>query len=208
MRAHFHSLSTGKSIKLIREAQARGLAVTADVSAHHLHLCEHDIGNYDSFSHVLPPLRSVRDREQLKQGLRDGVIQAVSSHHQPLDADAKLGPFAETLPGISSLETLLPLTLKLVEDDEISLQQAIASLTCQPAAILGIDAGQLKVGASADICIIDPDTSYDCHPAGFISAGKNSPFSGWLFQHQVSHTLFQGKLVYQLPTNSNREAFI
>ncbi len=200
-RAHFHSISTGKAVKLIREAQERGLPVTADVSAHHLHLCEHDLGNYDSFSHVMPPLRSVRDREQLKQGLRDGVIQAVSSHHQPLDADAKLGPFAETLPGLSALETLLPLTLKLVEDDEITLHQAIASLTCQPAAILGIEAGQLKAGASADICIIDADVQYDCQPSEFVSAGKNSPFGGWLFQHQVSHTLFQGKLVYQRQPN-------
>jgi dihydroorotase len=88
-----------------------------------------------------------------------------------------------------------------VEDDEISLHQAIASLTCQPAAILGIDAGQLKAGASADICIIDPDVQYDCLPSAFISAGKNSPFGGWLFQHQVSHTLFQGKVVYQREPN-------
>lgn len=197
VRAHFHNISTGKAVEMIREAQIRGLPITADVSAHHLHLCEHDLGNYDSFSHVMPPLRSVRDREQLKQGIRDGIIQAVASHHQPLDADAKLGPFAQTQPGISALETLLPLTLKLVEDEEITLQQALASLTCQPAAILGSDAGQLTVGGNADICIIDADVQYDCRPDNFISAGKNSPLAGWLFQHQVSHTLFHGKLVYQ-----------
>lgn len=197
VRAHFHNISSGKAVKMIREAKARGLPVTADVSAHHLHLCEHDIGNYDSLSHVLPPLRSTRDREQLQQGIRDDVISVISSHHQPLDRDAKLGPFAETTPGISGLETLLPLTMKLVEEDEISLMQALASLTCHPADILGIDAGRLKVGAQANICIIDADTQYQCDPALFISAGKNSPFSGWTFGHQVSHTLFKGRVVYQ-----------
>ena len=197
VRAHFHNISSGRAVKMIREAQERGLPVTADVSAHHLHLCEHDLGNYDALSHVLPPLRSVRDRDQLQQGLRDGVLQAIASHHQPLDADAKLGPFAETRPGISALETLLPLTLKLVEDDELDLLSALAALTCQPAEILGIDAGQLKIGASADICIIDPAADFECQPGQLISAGKNSPFAGWLFHHQAAMTLFQGKLVYQ-----------
>ncbi|AFJ03091.1 Dihydroorotase [Methylophaga frappieri] len=197
VRAHFHNISSGRALSMIRDAQEKGLNITADVSAHHLHLCEHDLGNYDSFSHVMPPLRSIRDREQLQQGVRSGVIQAICSHHQPLDADAKLGPFAETQPGISGLETLLPLTLKLVEDDELDLRTALASLTCQPAAILGIEAGQLKVGATADICVIDTDAHYECQPNQFVSAGKNSPFAGWLFHYQPCYTLFQGKLVYQ-----------
>ena len=197
VRAHFHNLSTAKAVKLIRDAQNRGLPVTADVSAHHLHLSEHDLGNYDALSHVLPPFRSIRDREQLQQGVRDGVISAISSHHQPLDKDDKLGPFAETKPGISGLETLLPLTMKLVEDDEVNLHTALAALTCNPADILGIDSGQLKVGATADICLIDPDSEYECQPLSFVSAGKNSPFEGWLFNHQVSHTLFHGRLVHE-----------
>lgn len=197
VRAHFHNISCGKTVQLIQDAKNKGLAVTADVSAHHLHLSEHDIGNYDTFSHVMPPLRSIRDREQLQQGLRDGVISAICSNHQPLDNDAKLGPFAGTMPGISGLETLLALTMKLVDDEEISLHQAIASLTYHPAEILGIDAGQLKVGADANICIIDPNAHNECKPAQFVSAGKNSPFSGWLFNNKVSHTLFNGKLVFE-----------
>lgn len=195
--AHFHSLSTSKAVNMIREAQQKGLAVTADVSAHHLHLSEHDIGNYDSLSHVMPPLRSTRDREQLQQGLRDGVISAISSHHQPLDNDSKLGPFAETLPGISGLETLLSLTMKLVDDEELSLHQAIANLTCNPAGISGLDAGKLTIGSNADICIFNPNAHNECQPQQFVSAGKNSPFSGWLFNNEVSHTIFNGKLVFQ-----------
>lgn len=196
VRAHFHSISCGKTVKLIKDAQNKGMAVTADVSAYHLHLSEHDIGNYDTLSHVMPPLRSIRDREQLQQGLREGVISAISSHHQPLDNDAKLGPFAETTPGISGLETLLALAMKLVDEEEITLNQAIASLTSQPAEILGIDAGQLKVGAQADICIFNPNIYNECQPNNFISAGKNSPFSGWLFNNKVSHTIFNGKIVF------------
>lgn len=197
VRAHFHNISCGKTVKLIKDAQNKGLAVTADVSAHHLHLSEHDIGNYDTLSHVMPPLRSIRDREQLQQGLREGIISAICSHHQPLDNDAKLGPFAETTPGISGLETLLALTMKLVDDEEISLNQAIASLTCQPAEILGINAGQLKIGAQANICIFNPNIYNECQPSRFVSAGKNSPFSGWLFNNKVSHTIFNGKLVFE-----------
>lgn len=198
VHAHFHSISTGKAVELIREAQDKGLNITADVSAHHLHLTEHDLGNYDSLSHVLPPLRSIRDREQLQQGVRDGVISAIASHHQPLDHDAKLGPFAETSPGISGLETLLALTLKLVSDGELSLNQAIASLTSKPAEILGIEAGQLKVGVQADICIVNPTTHIDCMPENFSSAGKNSPFKGWLFSNQVVRTLINGHTVFEL----------
>ncbi len=197
VRAHFHNLSTAKAVSMVQQAQQRGLAVTADVSVHHLHLSEHDIGNYDSLSHVIPPLRSTRDRDQLQQGLRDGVIGAICSNHQPLDNDAKQGPFAQTTPGISGLETLLPLTMKLVDDGEISLKQAVANLTSNPAQILNIEAGQLKVGGAADICIINPAAHNECQPQQFVSAGKNSPFAGWLFNHEVSHTLFNGKLVYQ-----------
>jgi dihydroorotase len=197
VRAHFHNISCGKTVQLIKDAKDKGLAVTADVSTHHLHLSEHDIGNYDTFTHVMPPLRSIRDREQLQQGLRDGVITAICTNHQPLDNDAKLGPFAETAPGISGLETLLALTLKLVDDEEITLQQAIASLTSHPADILGIDAGQLNVGSRADICIINPNTHDECQPTQFVSAGKNSPFSGWLFNNKVCHTIFNGKVVFE-----------
>ncbi len=197
VRAHFHNISTAKAVEMIKAAKNNGLEVTADVSAHHLHLSEHDIGNYDSLSHVLPPLRSTRDRELLQQAVREGVITAISSHHQPLDNDAKLGPFAETTPGISGLETLLSLTLKLVDDDELTLQQAIACLSSQPAEILGIEAGQLKVGAQADICIINTNAHYDCQPEQFSSAGKNSPFKGWLFSNQVSHTLINGHLIFE-----------
>ena len=195
--AHFHSISSGKTINMIRDAQNRGLPITADVSPYHLHLTEHDIGNYDSQSHVIPPLRSTRDREQLQQAVKDGIITTISSHHRPLDNDAKLGPFAETEPGISGLESLLSLTLKLAQDEELPLQQAIACVTQNPAQVLGIDAGHLSLGAKADICIIDPKADSECQPENFISAGKNSPFDGWHFDYDVAYTLLNGQITYQ-----------
>ncbi len=197
VKTHFHNISTAKAVDMIHDAQSRGLPVTADISIHHLHLSEHDIGHYDSFTHVMPPLRTIRDREQLQQGVREGVITAICSDHKPLDSDAKLGPFAETIPGISGLETLLALTLKLVEDGELSLRQAITALSYQPAQILGLDAGQIKVGALADICLIDPDAHWTCQPEQLISAGKNTPFGGWLFTHQVQYTLLNGEIIYR-----------
>ena len=195
--AHFHNISSGKSVSLIREAQERGLPITADVSPNHLHLCEHNIGNYDSLSHVIPPLRSTRDREQLQHAVREGIINTISSHHRPLDNDAKLGPFADTTPGISGLETLLALTLKLVDDDELTLPQAIASITSHPAQVLGIDAGHLSIGAQADICIFDPNSHCECKPELFSSAGKNSPFAGWHFNNEIAFTLLNGSIVYE-----------
>lgn len=198
VKAHFHNISTGAAVKMIADAQQRGLNVTADVSAHQLHLTEYDIGNYDNLCHVMPPLRTTEDRELLTQGLRDGVLTAISSNHQPLDNDAKQAPFADSLPGISGLETLLPLTMKLVDDEEISLTEAIASLTVNPATIIGSEQlGRLKVGGKADICIFNPSADYQCEPNNFVSAGQNSPFAGWLLNNQVSYTIFNGKLAYE-----------
>jgi len=195
--AHFCHISTSRAVEMIAIAQQKGLPVTADVTPHHLHLAEHDIGNYDALCHVIPPLRSIRDREGLQQGLRSGIISAISSDHRPLDDDAKLGPFAETIPGISGLETLLSLTMKLVDDEILPLQQAIASLTINPANILGIDTGRISAGAPADLCIFNPNAHYECEPDKTLSAGKNTPFGGWLFTNEVSHTIVNGKIVYQ-----------
>ena len=166
------------------------------MSAHHLHLIDVDVGDYDSRCHVRPPLRSPRDRDGLREGLKDSVISAICSDHQPHDRDAKDAPFEATEPGISALQSLLPLTLALVEDKVLSLSRALAAITCQPARILGIDAGTLRVGAGADICIFDPEAHWTLTEENIASAGKNTPFKGWDFKGKVMHTLFGGKLVY------------
>ncbi len=197
VQAHFCQLSSGRAVAMIAEAQNRGLPVTADVTAHHLHLTEHDIGFFNTQCHVLPPLRSARDREALRQALKDGVISAVCSDHQPHEPDAKLAPFADAAPGISGLETLLPLTLKLVDEKVLTLNQAIAALTCKPAEILGIDSGHLGVDATADVCIFDPDAWSTLTEAKLVSRGHNTPFLGWELRGQVTHTLVGGEVVFE-----------
>ena len=158
VKVHFCRISSARSVSMIAAAQRQGLPVSADVAICNLHLTEMDIADYDSDCHLQPPLRNERDRKGLIDGINDGVIAAVCSDHQPHDADAKLAPFGETEAGISALETLLPLALRLTED--LSLSDVINRLTAQPAKILGIDAGTLSVGEKADICIYNPNTSW------------------------------------------------
>ena len=194
VHAHFCHLSSARAVQMIARAQYDGLPVTADVTAHHLHLTEMDIGFFDSNCHVRPPLRTQRDREALVEALATGNLNAICSDHEPHDADAKLAPFGETESGISSLETLLPLALRLT--DELSLSDVIDRLTHQPAKILGIDAGTLSVGEKADICIYNPDANWILSSNEMISSGRNTAFEGWEFKGRVTHTLLDGKTVF------------
>ncbi|MFZ0488054.1 MAG: dihydroorotase [Arenicellales bacterium] len=195
-RCHFNGLSTARSVDMIARAQQDGIPVSADVTAHHLHLTEHDIGFFNTQCHVIPPLRSSRDRDRLLEGIRDGTISAVCSDHQPHEADAKLAPFGESAPGISGLETLLPLTLRLVADKVVDLPRAVALLTMEPAKILGVDAGHLGVGATADVCIFDPEEEWTLDRRALVSLGKNSPFQGWPLKGRVRYTLVGGEVVF------------
>jgi len=197
VRAHFCHLSTAHSVQMIARAKHDGLPITMGVTPHHLHLTEMDISFFNSQCHVLPPLRTQRDQEGLRAGVSNGCISVICSDHQPHDADAKLAPFADTEPGISGLETLLPLVLRLVKDGVVSLMDVIAKLTCEPARILNLaDSGTLALGARADVCIFDPELTWTVVPEQLVSAGKNTPFAGWELSGKVTHTLLAGKLVY------------
>jgi dihydroorotase len=200
VRAHFCRLSTAQAVRMVARAQFDGLPVSADVSAHHLHLTEIDIGDFDSECHVLPPLRTQRDRDALRSALAKGTLQAICSDHQPHEADAKLAPFAATAPGISALETLLPLSLRLVEDQVLSLAEVIAHLTCQPARLLGATGGTLGAGAVADLCLFDPDEQWEFVPEHMLSRGRNTPFAGWQFKGRTVMTVFTGNIVFERET--------
>ncbi len=198
VRAHFYHLSTAHSVQMIARAKHDGLPVTMGVTPHHLHLTEMDIGFFNSQCHVLPPLRTQRDQESLRAGLANGCISAISSDHQPHDADAKLAPFADTEPGISGLETLLSLALRLVKEGLMPMSEMVAKLTCEPARILNLaDSGTLAIGARADVCIFDPEQHWTVIPEQLVSVGKNTPFAGWELTGKVTHTLLEGKLVYR-----------
>jgi dihydroorotase len=197
VRAHFCRLSTARAVRMIARARYDGLPVTADVAAHQLWLTEEHIGEFDSQCHVLPPLRTEHDRRGLREGLAGSVIGAVCSDHQPHEADAKLAPFGATEPGISGLETLLPLTLRLAREQVLTLPEAIARLTSQPAEILRIDGGTLAAGAPADVCIFDPDAAWTLEPGSLVSRGSNTPFAGWNLHGRVTHTLLGGQVVFE-----------
>ncbi|ROR34513.1 dihydroorotase [Inmirania thermothiophila] len=198
-RVHFCRLSTARGVALVRRAKAEGLAVTADVSAHQLHLTEDDLEGFDPQCHLRPPLREGADREALRAGLADGTLDAVCSDHQPHEADAKLAPFGETEPGISALETLLPLTLALVADGVCDLATALARLTAGPAAVLGLAPPRLAPGAVADVCLFDPDAAWTVEAATLRSRGRNSPFLGRTLRGRVRWTLLEGRIVHEEP---------
>ena len=198
VRAHISQVSCARSVEKIREAKARGLRVTAAVSAHHLHLSEQDIGEFDTRYHVMPPLRSIADRDALRQGIISGVIDAVCSDHQPHGMDAKLAPFSESASGISGLETLLSLILKLVEETPLSLPEAIAQVTAHPARILGIDVGRLLPGAPADICVFDPNRIRRVTPDSLHSQGLNCVFFEQKLPGVINNVLVGGKIVLQM----------
>lgn len=196
-RLHLCRLSTRIAVEMVRKAKQSGVAVTCDIAANHLHLTEHDIGFFDANCHLKPPLRSQRDLEGLREGLQDGSIDALCSDHTPVDDDAKLLPFAEAEAGATGLELLLPLTLKWAADAGVTLPEALARITSIPAGILGLDAGYLGVGSSADICIFDPLQYWKVEAKSLASQGKNTPFLGLELAGKVRHTLAHGQVVYQ-----------
>lgn len=193
---HFCRLSTVRAVRMVARARYDGLPVTADVCAHQLFLTEDALQGFNALCHVWPPLRSAEDLAGLRKGVRDGIVGAVCSDHQPHDPDAKCAPFPETEAGVSGLETLVPLMLRLVDENVLDLSTAVARITSGPAAILGIDAGTLGPNCRADICVIDPNLSWVLQPETLLSQGKNTPFEGWSFSGRVVYSLLEGRIVY------------
>ncbi len=196
-RLHICRLSTREGVELVRQARAQGQAVSCDIAINHLHLTEHDIGFFDTQCHLRPPLRSQRDRDALRQGVVDGTVDAICSDHTPVDDDVKQAPFGESEPGATGLELLLPLTLKWAQETSTPLVQALSRITNAPAQLLGIEAGHLGVGATADVCVFDPEQYWTVEPKSLQSQGKNSPFLGLELAGKVRWTLVAGHVVHQ-----------
>lgn len=196
VRAHFSQLTSARAVEMIAAAQARGLPVTADVALYQLLLTDEALQGFSSLYHVKPPLRTARDRDALRAGVRDGVIGAISSHHQPQEADAKLAPFAATEPGISSVELLLPLALTLVADGLLDLATLLARLTSGPAQALRLDAGRLARGLPADLVLFAQDATAQADTP-WVSRGRNCPFQGLTLPGRVERTLVGGRATYR-----------
>lgn len=196
-KVHLCRLSSRAGVEMVRRAKHDGLPVTCDVGVHHVHLSEMDTVDFNANCHLVPPLRSQRDRDAIRLALRDGVIDAICSDHAPVDDDAKERPFQESEPGATGVELLLPLILKWSEEEGLPLAQALARVTHAPASVLGVEGGVLTVGGAADLCLFDPKAYWTVSAKNLASLGKNSPYLGMEMQGRVSYTIVDGHLDYR-----------
>ncbi|SES81632.1 dihydroorotase [Nitrosomonas marina] len=194
---HLCRISSAEGLAMVRAAKQQGLSITCDVSINHLHLSDMDIDYFDANCHIIPPLRNISDRNALRNALWDGTIDAICSDHAPVDEDAKMLPFGQAETGATGVELLLPLTLKYGMEMKRPLVEVLAAITNKPAAVLGIDAGHLTPGASADLCIFDSETYWKVTADALLSQGKNTPFLGMEVPGKVRYTLINGNIVYQ-----------
>ncbi len=196
-RIHLCRMSSAEGVDMVRQAKQQGIKVTCDIAIHHAHLSEMDIGYFDPNCHLTPPLRSQRDRDALRAALADGTVDALCSDHTPVDVDAKQLPFGEAETGATGVELLLPLTLKWMEEAKLPLAKGLARITTEPARVLGIDAGTLAPGKSADLCVFDAERYWKVEPAALKSQGKNTPYTGVEIKGKVRYTLVEGQIVYE-----------
>ena len=198
-RLHVAHISSGNSVDLVRHAKAKGLPVTCEVAPHHFTLTDEAVRGYDTNTKMSPPLRSNKDIEKIKEGLKDGTIDIIATDHAPHDITDKQVEYQNACFGIVGLETALPLSLKLVDEKILSMSDAIRKLTATPAQIFNLDAGNLSIGKEADVLIFNPDIKYSIDVSKFHSKSKNSPFDGWKVKGKVLHTLARGKVIYTDP---------
>ncbi len=209
-RLHIAHVSTAGSVELIRRAKQRGIALTAEVTPHHLTLTEErimgiDLGKsermvYDTNAKVNPPLRTEEDISSLIQGLQDGTIDAIATDHAPHTLADKICEFGLAAFGISGLETALACLMSLVHKNRITLETLISKLTIEPARIIGSvygELGTLKTGGRADVTIFDPQKEWTVDVRQFASKGKNTPFNGCQFKSKVRLTIAAGQIVYK-----------
>ena len=196
-RLHLAHLSTAGSVRLVREAKARGIRVTAEACPHHFTLTEEAVRGFNTLAKMNPPLRAWDDVQAIKEGLRDGTIDVIATDHAPHATQEKLQDFAAAPNGIVGLETALSLTLVLVEEGVLTLESAVAKLTSAPARAFSLNAGTLASGVDADVVIVDPQETWEIDPARFRSKSRNTPFAGWKVKGRVHATLLGGRIVYE-----------
>lgn len=198
-RLHLAHLSTAGSVRMVREAKARGITVTAEACPHHFMLTEEAVCGYNTHAKMNPPLRTWTDVQAIKEGLRDGTIDVIATDHAPHAMQEKQQEFAAAPNGIVGLETAWPLTLTLVEEGVLSLEAAVAKLTTEPARAFSLKKGTLAPGADADVAIADLRENWEVDPAQFRSKSRNTPFAGWKVKGRVTTTIVGGRVVYEAP---------
>jgi dihydroorotase len=197
---HCQHISAAGSVRLLREARARGVQISGEVCPHHLALTDESIQNFDTNFKMNPPLRRERDIEALLEGIADGTLEILASDHAPHAKFEKEVEFDAAPFGIVGLETELGLFIDLLvhQHQTIKLPRLIALLTINPARLLGLAAGTLSLGAPADVTLIDPEMEWTVDPGSFQSASRNTPFAGWNLKGRALRTIVAGETVWQL----------
>ena len=195
-RLHLAHISTAGSVRLVRDAKSRGTRVSAETCPHYFILTEEAVRGYNTTAKMNPPLRTVQDRDAIRQGLRDGTLDVIATDHAPHAEDEKNREFDLAPFGIVGLETALPLTLRLVEEGVLSLDEAVAKVTVNPARVMRLNKGHLGIGADADLCLIDPEATWTVDPRRLRSKSNNTPFAGWRIKGSVAMTIVDGRVVY------------
>jgi dihydroorotase len=196
-RYHVAHASTAGTVRLLREAKARGIAVTAEVTPHHLLLTHEALLGYETACKVNPPLREPEDVEALRRALADGTIDCVATDHAPHGILDKEVVVADAAPGMIGLELCVPLLLGLVRDGVLPLSRLIDSLTAAPARVVSLEAPRIRDGARADLVLIDPQATWTIDPAKLRSKSRNTPFAGRTVKGRVVMTLCEGRMVYE-----------
>jgi dihydroorotase len=197
-RLHIAHLSTEGAVRLVREAKARGVAVTCEATPHHAWLTDEACRGYDPDFKMMPPLRGERDRQAIVDGLADRTIDCIATDHAPHATQDKEVEFALASHGVVGLETAWGLTLRLVQAGRLPLLRAVELLTVGPSGAFGLPYGKLARGASADLCLVDPQAEHRVVAEELFSKSKNTPFSGWVLPGRVERTLLGGKTTFRL----------
>lgn len=198
-RYHVAHISAAESLGLVREAKRRGLPVTCEVTPHHFTLTDEACLQYDTAAKCNPPLRAQRDREALKEALREGLIDAIATDHAPHSPIEKDVEFEQAAFGMIGLETAVALSLALVREGVLSPLRLIALLSTQPASLFSLPGGSLRDGAVADVSVLDPETAWVVDPKAIVSRSHNTPFGGWHLQGRAVMTVVGGKVVFADP---------
>jgi dihydroorotase len=196
-RYHVAHVSTMGAVRLVREAKARGIAVTAEVTPHHLLLTDQALLGYDTACKVTPPLREPEDVEALRRALADGTIDCVATDHAPHGVLDKHVEMAEAAPGMIGLELCLPLLLGLVRDGFLPLGRLVDALTGGPARIVGLPAPRIRDGARADLVLVDPAARWTVDPARLKTKSRNTPFAGREVTGRVMMTVCEGRVIHE-----------
>jgi dihydroorotase len=196
-RYHVAHISTQGAVRILREAKSRGIAVSAEVTPHHLLLSHERLLGYDTACKVNPPLREEEDIEALRQALADGTIDCIATDHAPHSPLEKDCEFSAAAPGMIGLELCVPLLLGLVKKGLLPMARFVDALTAAPARILGIDAPTLREGSRADLVLVNTEARYRIDPATMRTKSRNTPFAGHEVEGQVSLTMASGIVIFE-----------